>query len=259
MIDFTYWFMFPAAFLIVSFATAIGVGGPIFFTPIFILLFGYPTIEAFAASLQTQSTGYLSGSIQYARQKMVDFKLVKYLVVAAIPMVILGALIAPYIDGELLKALFGIGMIVSGYSIFRERQAAEEISTVQSAIILKGGSLGRIVAGIGGFLIGLISTGMGILLIPWMNIIHKLPIKRTIATTQVITWSAVAIGAIIYLFTTPVRLELIAFTIPGAILGGQVGPRIVKYANPQKLKGIMAVVFMLIGAYMILRFLGFLS
>ena len=77
---FDYWFMFFFAIIIATVAMTLGVGGALFFSPVFITLFpilGVPTLTpatAFGAALLTEVFGFTSGVLGYSRKKLIDYK-----------------------------------------------------------------------------------------------------------------------------------------------------------------------------------------
>jgi uncharacterized membrane protein YfcA len=46
-------------------------------------------------------------------------------------------------------------------------------------------------------------------------------------------------------------LAVATFTVPGVLIGGQVGPRVASRVNPEHLKLAISVIFMAVGAFML--------
>jgi len=87
----TYWYLFPAAVLISTFALASGIGGATFFAPLFILGLGLPPDEAIGAGLITETFGFTSGLAAYARKRLIDYRLGFTLLAATVPLGLLGS------------------------------------------------------------------------------------------------------------------------------------------------------------------------
>jgi len=245
-----YWWMFPASIVIASFAMTVGVGGPVFFSPIFILVFGFSPPLAFGTALMTQVFGFASGTISYARQKLIDFSISRDLLVVAIPFAVIGALVSGRIDHWMLTALFGIWTIISALIMFRTANDEKRLGSgiVESEVNVR---FGQFLSALGGATVGLTSTGMGNVIVPWMNVYCKMPIKKTVATSVFIVFITVLAAALTYFFTTPLDVDMLIFTVPGVLIGGQIGPRISKQVDPVALKIVMSIVFFGIGLIML--------
>ena len=134
MIDpLTYWFMFPIAILVASIAMTLGIGGALFFSPLFIILFpivGVPTLspaDAFGAALLTEVFGFASGLFGYSRKKLIDYKTGVTILIISIPAGIVGVIAKRLVEdlnlNEVLSFLFGLGLwILTIYIIVNKRK-----------------------------------------------------------------------------------------------------------------------------------------
>ena len=113
------WYLLPTAAVIATIAMASGVGGAIFFSPLFILVLGLDTEVAIATALLTEMFGFSSGLLAYWRSKLIDFKLGGDILKFSLPAAIIGASLSSIIPSDYLKALFGIGILYIGIQIFR--------------------------------------------------------------------------------------------------------------------------------------------
>ena len=98
--SFEYWFMFPVSILVATTAMASGVEGATFFTPIFLLALGMPVEVAVGTGLITEVFGFASGVSAYARRRLIDYRLGMTLLVATVPMALLGTWLAGIIKGD---------------------------------------------------------------------------------------------------------------------------------------------------------------
>src|SRR6056297_3092983 len=104
-----HWWVFPAAILFSLVALSSGVSGALFFSPFFMLVVGLSPSQAIGAGLLTEVFGMGNGLRSYVKQRVVDFQTVKWLLLGAVPAVILGAFAAHSVDPTLLKYVFGVG------------------------------------------------------------------------------------------------------------------------------------------------------
>ena len=112
--------MFPIAIIVASIAMTLGIGGALFFSPIFIIIFpivGVPTLspaDAFGAALLTEVFGFASGLFGYSRRKLIDFKTGVTILAISIPAGIVGVIAKRVVEdfnlNEVLNILFGLGL-----------------------------------------------------------------------------------------------------------------------------------------------------
>ena len=178
-----YWFMFPIGVLIATTAMASGVGGATFFSPLFILLLGLPPEVAIGTGLITEVFGFASGLYAYARKRLIDYRLGLNLLMVTIPMALLGTWIAGRIEPDILKVVLGVGLFAVALAFLRApeqkdvarmdeaieqeygREKAETCLTTaegeQVCYTVCNQNEGRVIAGVGGLFVGMISTGLG--------------------------------------------------------------------------------------------------
>ena len=102
-ISFEYWFLFPISIIIATIAMASGIGGAVFFSPIFLLWLHFEPSVAVGTALLTELFGFSSGLIAYLRAKLIDFRLAISLIMFSIPCTALGLLLAYKLPADLLK------------------------------------------------------------------------------------------------------------------------------------------------------------
>ena len=115
---------------------------------------------------------------------------------------------------------------------------------------------GRMVAAVGGFFTGMISTGLGELNSYFLLERCKVPSKVAVATSVfsvALTALAAATGHMIqFLGSGPEVLNqvfsFVIFTIPGVIIGGQIGPAFSSRVPQHTLEKTLGILFVLIAA-----------
>jgi uncharacterized membrane protein YfcA len=117
MLDLTYAYMFPVAIAISTLAMASGVEGGTFFAPIFLLAIGLPPEIAIGAALITETFGFTSGLIAYARQGAIDYHLGVSLLRFTIPAAICGTWLARWVNPVLLSVIFGLVLLAIAVSL----------------------------------------------------------------------------------------------------------------------------------------------
>jgi uncharacterized membrane protein YfcA len=118
----------------------------------------------------------------------------------------------------------------------------------------------------GGVLLGLIVVGLGELMLQRMLAHRKFgrPVEAVGAAVLIIFVTSL-VAALVRLngpFMTALVVQhtilvgAMAFAAPGVILGGQLGPKIARRLNARTLQLYVAVLLLLVGALMLLRFLA---
>jgi len=277
-----YWFMFPIAIGIATIAMTLGIGGALLFSPIFILLFpiiGVPTLtpaDAFGAALLTEVFGFASGLFGYSRRKLIDYKTGIAILVISIPAALAGTFIKRIIEdfnlGEYLNLLFGLGLWVLTLYIYLNHKKGKESPvkpkmTDPKRIIVdsenityeyqvRNASQGRILNAIGGFAAGLISVGIGETAIATLRVRCGLPMKVAAATSVFIvtfTVLSAAVFDIALIGIESIPWSLVLFTIPGVLIGGQIGPKVASRISSKTAEKLMITVFLFFGTIMILK------
>ena len=93
-LTFEYWYLFPISILIATIAMASGIGGAVFFSPLFMLALKLEPSVAIGTALTTELFGFSSGLLAYWRRRLIDFKLGRDLLLFAVPAAIVGSLSA---------------------------------------------------------------------------------------------------------------------------------------------------------------------
>jgi len=273
-----YWFMLPIAVLIATVAMASGVGGATFFAPLFILALGLPPEVAVGTGLITEVFGFASGVYAYARKRLIDYRLGLTLLVATIPMALLGTWVAGWVKPDILKTVLGVGLFAVALSFLRAPEH-KDIARMDMVIQAEyGGDLaethlitangedihykvcnrteGRLIAGLGGLFVGLISTGLGELDGYFLLQRCRVPSKVSVATSVfVVAFTALSASAghlarFLSLggdqMTTV--LSIVIFTVPGVILGAQLGSKVASHIPQKVLERGLGILFALVGA-----------
>jgi len=271
-----YWYMFPIAILIATIAMASGVGGATFFAPILLLGLKLPPEIAIGVGLITEVFGFTSGLIAYVRRQLVDYQLARGMLVFSIPLAVAGVVASRYVEPDILKAILGMGLMAVAFSLLRapgpseislldkEIEEAHSVKTPETCITSVTGekfcytacekTLGMLVASIGGFFMGMISTGLGELNSYFLLQRCRVPSKVAVATSVfavAFTSLAAAIGHLMQFLsaggnTMQIVMSLVIFTAPGVVIGGQLGPLLATRISQHALEKLLGILFVIV-------------
>ena len=266
------WWVFPAAIVFSTVAIASGVSGALFFSPFFLLVVGLSPAQAVGAGLLTEVFGMGNGLYSYVRQKLVDYATARWLLLGAVPTVIIGAAFAHYVPGRTLKVIFGVGLLVlAGFLIIvrspdqcepgeKHRGLIERKSRGKGTTVIraKDGTVyeyttcwrppGVLMAAAGGALTGMISAGLPEISTTQLVIRCKLPARVAIATSVFTLALTALVGAAIHALSATPVWSVVGWSIPGVIIGSTVGSRVGKYVPSVIMEKALGVVFGAVGA-----------
>jgi len=280
-----YWYLFPVSIAVATLAMASGIGGAVFFSPIFLLWLRLEPSVAVGVALITEFFGFSSGLVAYARAKLIDYRLGAQLLVFSIPGAIVGVLSADLFPGIVLKAIFAVGLVFIGLQLFlswRQEQKHAMDAVIQaeaeggfaSELTDRAGhtyrytvcnkALGRTFAVVGGAFLGMISVGLAELQEYHLVARCKVPSPVAVATSIFVVVITVFVASVGHVYGFAKEGEgvlreafnVAVFTVPGVLIGGQLGPRVQARVNPDKMKVLVSWIFMGVGGFMLSTLLG---
>ncbi len=290
--DYTvYAFMLPVCIAIATIAMTSGISGAALLSPTIIIgfpLLGVPKLAPAAAigsSLFTEFFGFGSGVIGYSRRRLFDLRTVGALVIVAVPVAAAAGFFSGLIDPRILKGIYGVLMLPLAAVLWRQareelrpgspepkpeyapiREQDAELTRVEDA----DGNVyewrtcnrrvGRLLTAGGAAMAGLISTGIGEVEMPQLVKRCRVPVPVAAGTSIMIVASTVlgASGAhFVRLFeeggVSAIPWNLIVYTVPGAVVGGQIGARVQGRVPPWLMERGMAILFFFIGLVFLLN------
>lgn len=283
-----YWFMFPVAMCVATSAMLSGIGGAALFIPIFVIVFPllgpeYPlaTSAAIGSALMTEVFGFSSGFIGYYRKRLIDFKSALPFISVSIPVAIVGALLFGVLQEQetLLKGAYAVLMLVLCPIILRHTppqvlaESTSEEDTINARTEIRTitgrdgttyrfhkprqGPVGAFFTSIGSFLTGFLGVGVGEVILPQLVKRNHVPVAVAAATsvlTVIVTIAAASFTQISLLIEAgglnAVPWNLVCYTIPAVIIGGQIGPLLQGRIAQRKLERAIAILFGIIGLSM---------
>ena len=296
-----YWFMFPISIGIATTAMLSGIGGAALFIPLFVIIFPllgpqYPlesTAAALGSALLTEVFGFSSGFVGYYRKRLIDFRSAIPFLMVSVPIAIIGAILLAALKEQevFLKGAYALLMLALCPMILRHTPP-EKIAEPQSAgaaAVEDGrpmrsvtgrdgrtyeyrkprlGAFGAGMTGLGGFLTGLLSVGIGEVIMPQLVKRNRVPVAVAAATsvfTVIVTIASASFAQVTALMAgggvNAIPWNLVVYTVPAVIIGGQIGPRLQGTIPQRSMEKAIAILFGIIGvamAFIVLRQLGVL-
>ena len=229
--------LIPLGFIAGILGSIIGLGGGIIIVPVLTFMGFSPTL-AVSNSLFAVFSNSVGSTIEYAKQKRVEFSLGWKLGLMAVPGTILGAFISSDLSSEIFKILFALVLISSASYIFLKRKIEEKpVDISRPLLIFSAGA-----SFFAGIISSLFGIGGGLIFVPLMVVALGISIKRAAPTSQFILMFASFSGLIVHsMLGHPDYYQALLLSI-GAFAGGILGARLSLEIKENKLKVIVVIV-----------------
>jgi len=251
-------------------ANMTGIERGMIFVPLFILLFGLSPQEAAGVSMATMVFGLGAGSLAYARQKRIDYRLGLTLLAVSLPGTIVGALLTPYLPAKTLELVLALFLVPLGLRMILRRglgklQPAMQESSygwrrvwtdrggMEFRYFIRRLPLGLLIYFFIGFVAGLLGIGGGAIKVPTLILLLGLPPHIAVATSVFTMALTALVGGVTHGAIGHVLPIYVLYLIPGVLLGSQVGARLAKRAPAAFLAKLLGWIVVLIGFAILAR------
>ena len=246
-----------------------GLGGGVVVIPVLTLCFGvdfhYAVGAALVASIATSSG---SGSA-YVKEGITNIRLGMFLEIATTLGAVAGAIIAVWLNNNVIAVIYGLVLILTGTMQFVKKQDHTGIQGSQAARRLKlfgtwpqkDGSLkayelrnvgrGFSVLGIAGMLSGILGIGSGVLKVIAMDNMMKVPFKVSTTTSNFMMGVTACASAVVYVQRGNIVPGIACPVLIGVLLGALTGARLLKRLDVRVLRKVFAIAVFMVAANMI--------
>ena len=262
------WWVFPVAVGVATLALSTGISGALFFAPLFLLAAGLEPAQAIGAGLMTELFGTSFATINYARQGVIDMAFGRLMLVVTVPIGMAGAALALIIDPGALQLIFGAAMVALALVVLRTSLGAHESLVLAAETVapptvirardgaeysyhVRGKGIGLVLCGVGAWLTGLISAGLPEINTTQLIARYRIPPRVAVATSIMVLTVTVFFAAGIHAIGGEPAWHVVVWSIPGVVLGAQIGPRLQRAIPSTLAARIMAAVFVGVGLLVI--------
>jgi uncharacterized membrane protein YfcA len=264
---------FASAVLLTSFFAGLlgaltGLGGGVVIVPALVLLFHVDLRYAIGASLISVIATSSGAAVAYVREGFSNVRIGMFLEVATTVGAVGGAYLAARVSTPAIGIIFGVTLLYSAWSSFREPpnetphppNALAEKLKLSGDYPTKNGSqtyvAENVPAGFGimfiaGLLSGLLGIGSGAVKVLAMDHAMKLPFKVSTTTSNFMIGVTAAASAGIYLGRGYVAPGLAAPVMLGVLAGSLLGAHLLVRIRVPVLRVVFAVVIVALGVEMI--------
>jgi uncharacterized protein len=264
---------FSSALLLSSFFAGLlgaltGLGGGVVIVPVLALLFHVDLRYAIGASLISVIATSSGAAVAYVREGLSNVRIGMFLEVATTLGAVGGAYLATRISTPAIGIVFGVTLLYSAWSSFREPpnethhppnalatklKLSGDYSTKSGSVsyVAQNVPAGFLIMLIAGILSGLLGIGSGAVKVLAMDHAMKLPFKVSTTTSNFMIGVTAAASAGIYLGRGYVAPGLAAPVMLGVLAGSLLGARLLVRIHVPVLRVVFAVVIVALGVEMI--------
>jgi len=260
-----------------TFGALLGLGGGIIIVPALTLLFRLDIHYAVGASIVSVIATSSGAAATYVKERLADMRLGMFLEAATTTGALLGAFLAGFIAGRVLFLIFSLVMVYSAGMMFRKRFLPEPPPAKPDALArrlrlhgryydpatrqvvayhVSGVPLGFSLSMLAGTVSGLLGIGGGALKVPAMDLIMRVPLKVSTATSNFMIGVTAATSAGVYFARGDINPFIAAPVAMGVLSGTVVGTRLMARLRSEGLRLLFALVLLVIAVQMGLKGLG---
>ncbi len=251
-----------------------GLGGGVLIIPFLTLVEGVPVPLAVGASLVSVVATSSASAATYVQDHLTNLRLGMFLEVGTVAGAITGAYVAAFLPASILLILFGAmllyatSVMISNRKIdFPEGVVPDKISaalrlgseypdhitklTIKYEVTKTPHTLG--ISYVAGIVSGLLGVGGGIISVPTMNLVSKVPVKVASATSNFMIGVTAAASGSVYFIRGDVHPLLVAPLMIGVVGGAAIGTRLLRVTPPNQVKVAFAILLAIVSVLMILK------
>ncbi|MBL6988551.1 MAG: sulfite exporter TauE/SafE family protein [Bacteriovoracaceae bacterium] len=233
MLFLQYFFVSLFGLLVGTFGTMLGVGGGFIHVPFLMILFNFIPQDAIGTSIGVIFFNTLAGSTIYFFQKRLNMYVATRLALYAIP----GATIGPFVVQHYTKSFFctmlSVLLVLVSYYLFFKQGKVTADTKKESEVHLTGDDkedakrynlrLGQIGTLFIGFLSNLFGIGGGIIHVPFMVMVMKMPLHLVLGTSHLVLCVSSFIGMCVFFYLGNIQVDFMMPIALGSIIGARIG------------------------------------
>ena len=245
-----------------------GLAGGSFIVPALIIIFNMPAKNAAASTIVALLFGVTSATINYVRQKRVDYKIGLLFDIMDIPGVVIGAYITELISSSLSALLLGFFLMVlslkmltskgvlkvvkkrEGKAVWRRKIVDSSGQVFTYSLSKRDLALSQVGSLLSGMLTGLFGLGGGTIDASFM-ILMGLPAHVAAATSMFGMTITKVSGVIAHGLLGNILIEFALPLTLGTVIGSQIGSLLAKRIKGETLKKILGVSLLVTGMRLI--------
>jgi uncharacterized membrane protein YfcA len=236
------------------FGSLLGLGGGVLIVPLLTLGFGLGLREAVGVSLVSVIMTSSVAAGVYLERHVADLRLGMRLELFTAIGALVGGSIAFLLDERWLSVLFAVLLGYVATSMLRsDGPPAEEAGSDGPSYEVRNLPVGIVGATGAGVASALLGIGGGVIKVPLMHLAMGVPLRVSIATSNLMVGITAAASAVIYLIRGEIDPYVAGPTAIGVFLGASMGSRVAHRIDLRILRWLFVVVLLYTAVQMLLR------
>lgn len=239
--------------------TLIGVGGGFIIVPVLLVFYGFSPQHAIGTSMVVVFLNALSGTFSYMVQKRVDYEIGIKFSVAAVPGVLIGAVISQAFNVTIFSVLFSTLLALIAWRLFtgqevilvrvnarmpaREKRFQDCLGHVYS--YAPDFPIGLSVSFFVGIISGLFGIGGGVIHVPLLYSTLGVPVHIATATSHFILAITSFFGVIMFLGLQSIDVDYAVLIGIGSVVGAYMGAKLSLRVHPDVIKKVISLCLLL--------------
>jgi uncharacterized protein len=252
----------------------LGLGGGVFLVPIFTLFFGVDQKLAIGASAVAVVTNSVVGSSVHLRSRFTNLRLAMLLQVTMATGATAGAILGVWAPERAVNIVFGLVLLYAATSMLLKRTAdvpgsedlpddwglrANYLDPATKKVV--GYIPQRVTAGLGisafaGGLSGMLGVGGGVIQVPAMNLLMRVPVKAAAGTSSFMVGITAIATAFVYYAEEKIDPTVVVPAMIGIFVGSQAGSRLTRRVKAQNLVLLFVAILLYLGLSLLLKAAG---
>ena len=253
----------------------LGLGGGVFLVPLFTLFFDIDPKIAVGASAVSVVLNSIVGSSNHLRAGFTNLRVSMLLGIVSAIGALIGASIAVAADTSVLSFVFGVVLLYASISMIVKRTGVVPNAPPDAPdpFGLRGSYVdgatrrrveyvprrikpGLAISSGAGVLSGLLGVGGGVVQVPAMNLFMAIPLKAAAGTSSFMVGITSVATATVFYAEGKIDPSVVVPTLFGIYAGSQIGSRLTRRLDTQRLLIIFVVVLGYLGVSMVLKSFG---
>jgi uncharacterized protein len=223
-----------------------GVGGGTVMTPAIQVLLGAPPIVALATPLPAIFPTAVTGAWTYRQGGQLDERAAAWMVGPGIVGAVVGAALTDVIETHLLLIVTALLLAREATRILRGASRPEADGSPSRGTPLQLAGMGLAA----GFVSGLLGVGGGIIIVPLLMGVLRMPLKRALGTSLLAIVVLVIPGTIVHATLGHIDWAIFAALTAGAVPGARIGAQLALGARERSLR-------LLVGSFLLIVALAY--
>jgi uncharacterized membrane protein YfcA len=251
----------------------LGLGGGVFLVPIFTLFFDVDQKLAIGAAAIAVATNSVVGSTVHLESRFTNLRLAMMLQVTTAIGALAGASIGIWAPERAINLIFGMVLVYAAASMAIRRRAehptadlpdphglaAEYLDPASGRIVRyvpQRLRLGLSMSGFAGALSGMLGVGGGVIQVPVMNLLMRVPMKAAAGTSSFMVGVTSVATASVYYSRGKIDPTIVVPAMIGIFVGSQAGSRLTRRIQAQRLMLLFVLILLYLGGSLLFKAAG---